>query len=272
MTKPNASIVYVDAPTAQRWLSKNSRNRNLNPSVVRRYAADMSAGRWPLTGEPVKFDAQGNLLDGQHRLAAIVAADVTLPIFVVRGLDESSQAFMDTGRKRTVQDQLSMSGHRNPAILAAAGRLALRWETNRLNTARNEASDAEVRQFIRDNPPLIACADLAGSLVGRLDMPPSVVATAAFGLSKANGDLGRVAGWFADLADMRTSGAGDPKAALLHRFSSARRSRERISAEAALSLVVRAWNAEVQGKSMHRMPVVSRNGGNVNVPAVLRAA
>lgn len=72
MTDPVFTIETVTPMKAARWLKRNIANRRVSPKVVRNYAGDMSRGEWLLNGEAIKFDRDGNLLDGQHRLGAIV--------------------------------------------------------------------------------------------------------------------------------------------------------------------------------------------------------
>jgi hypothetical protein len=88
--QPTVEIVEVSPELAESWLSKNPNNRNLRRSVVDGYARDMSAERWALNGETVKFAADGHLFDGQHRLNAIIVSGATVPMVVVRGLSPTS--------------------------------------------------------------------------------------------------------------------------------------------------------------------------------------
>ena len=80
------SLEKVTPDTAQMWLTKMPKNRNIRPGDVARYARDMSSGKWGLAGDPVRFDKDGNLIDGQHRLQAIIRSDTTQEMVVIRGL------------------------------------------------------------------------------------------------------------------------------------------------------------------------------------------
>jgi hypothetical protein len=51
------------------WLTRNRRNRPIRRTRVARYADAMRRGHWRVNGEAVIFDSEGNLLNGQHRLA-----------------------------------------------------------------------------------------------------------------------------------------------------------------------------------------------------------
>ena len=270
VTKPSASVVLIDPETATRWLAANEANRHLRVAQVNKYASDMAAGRWHLTGSPIQFAVDGRLLDGQHRLAAIVKSGVTLPMFVVRGLASTAQSYMDTGAKRTVADQLSIAGYKNSSVLAAGARLALAWWMGRLGQPRDAVSDPETRAFIQVHPGLIEAAAFAAQMRrAGLDIHPSVSCAAVWGLTESGHDPVRVEGFFRALAEMRSTGPGDPKYALLHRINTARRNRERIVSADMLSMLIRAYNADYAGKKASRIQVFA-HGSAIDVPQIVR--
>ncbi len=95
---------------AEELLSANTHNRRINSTVVGRYSVDMLADEWPFVGDPVRVEENGLLLDGQHRLAAIVMSGKTIPMIIVRGLGTDAQRSMDIGNKRTLANTFSLEG------------------------------------------------------------------------------------------------------------------------------------------------------------------
>ena len=70
---PTYERVFVDVPLALELLKANSTNRELRNHVVEGYVDQMKKGQWREdTGETIKISKTGRLLDGQHRLNAIV--------------------------------------------------------------------------------------------------------------------------------------------------------------------------------------------------------
>ena len=62
-------------------------NRGATQSFVKRYAQDMKAGNWhPDTGETIKIDTKGRVIDGQHRLQAIQLSEKSQRIWICRGI------------------------------------------------------------------------------------------------------------------------------------------------------------------------------------------
>jgi hypothetical protein len=101
-------VVTITPEIATEWLEKNASNRPRRASTVGYYAAQMLRGQWQITHQGICFDAQGNLVDGQHRLAAIMLAGVPVAM-AVSWLDRETAAMflaVDCGLTRTVSDIL----------------------------------------------------------------------------------------------------------------------------------------------------------------------
>lgn len=99
----SAAIVYVTPQIAEKWLAKNHPdNRNIDWKRVAAMASDMRSGNWVITHQGVAFDADGMLIDGQHRLHAIAKADVGASVLVVRNQATSMRSPIDVGARRTI--------------------------------------------------------------------------------------------------------------------------------------------------------------------------
>lgn len=97
------------------------RQRHVKPQVVNRYANDMAEGRWLASGDTFKISTDGKVLDGQHRLRAIVQSGVTLEnAILVSDLDEAAFDVMDQGRPRSFADWLASNGVEQNNLLAAS--------------------------------------------------------------------------------------------------------------------------------------------------------
>jgi hypothetical protein len=125
----------------------------------------MSAGRWISNGETFKRATNGTLLDGQHRLTAIVLSGVTLEeAVVISDLAPETQDTMDQGRARTVADVLGINAVKNASIVASVARRGWQWEqTNFKFTSHTAPTPAEIRQFVTANPLVHRSAEIARS-------------------------------------------------------------------------------------------------------------
>lgn len=119
MGKLVASVVVIDPATAAKWLLSNTRNRPLSEPYVTKLAAEMAEGRWRTNGETIVFDADGVLLDGQHRLEAVRRSGVAVESLVARGVSGDVFATLGRGRIRTIADALSLAGYKNTILLGS---------------------------------------------------------------------------------------------------------------------------------------------------------
>lgn len=116
--KPHVSVEMIDPERAQWYLACNTMNRPMSPNTVQKYAEQMLAGKWMTNGDTITF-AGDVLIDGQHRLAAIVKAGVTLEMIVVRNVCVDAFATKDNGKKRAGSDVLAVLGQQNTNVMSA---------------------------------------------------------------------------------------------------------------------------------------------------------
>jgi len=105
---PTVSYQSVTPSQAQLWLDIPARNRVLNERRVEMYAAMMKRGDWMLTNQGIAFDEQGSLIDGQHRLRAIVRSQCTVDMLVITATPNRSQLVLDQGLRRQPHDQIGL--------------------------------------------------------------------------------------------------------------------------------------------------------------------
>ena len=115
--------VLLTPELAQNLVDNQRRNRNIKRFTLSRYENQLRRGRWFQTGETIKIDKEGRMVDGQHRCCAVINTGISIPAAVASGLDDDAVYFIDIGTKRTGGDVLTMSGHKNANNKAAA----LKW-------------------------------------------------------------------------------------------------------------------------------------------------
>lgn len=96
---------------ARNLLKYNKVNRRLRAYHVRRLAALMMGGRWRFNGDTIRLDKNGDLMDGQHRLNAIIDTSMTIAVVMITGVERSAMSTIDTARlQRSFGDVLSLKG------------------------------------------------------------------------------------------------------------------------------------------------------------------
>ncbi len=103
-------VIDVTPEMATQWLEHNSNNRPVVDAHVDYLAGEMKAGRWKLTHQGIAFSPKRVLLDGQHRLWAIMMSGATLPMRVFVNEPSEGLEVIDTGKTRSNDQILSMSG------------------------------------------------------------------------------------------------------------------------------------------------------------------
>lgn len=81
------TVDVITPEQAQEYLNNNAKHRPIKEKKVAEYMMEMEDGTWALNGKTICFDWNGRLLNGQHRLSAVVRSRVPLTTVVVRGLD-----------------------------------------------------------------------------------------------------------------------------------------------------------------------------------------
>lgn len=119
-------VIRVTPEIAKNILEKsNTKNRTLSIGRARALARAMEGGQWAMNGDSIKISDTGILLDGQHRLTAIVISQTSQDVLFVTGLKESVFTTIDVGANRTAADMLSIAGVKNSAIIASSVMLYL---------------------------------------------------------------------------------------------------------------------------------------------------
>lgn len=119
------TVEVIGPKEASKYLERNQNNRPVRKSTVRRYAETMRRGQWKLTPEPIAFDTNGELINGQHRLAAVVESEATIQCVVARGVDPEAFAVIDSGVSRSMGDRLAQVGVAYSTVAATALRMVL---------------------------------------------------------------------------------------------------------------------------------------------------
>lgn len=254
----SATIEMITPETAALLLGSNIHNRKLSEARVRVLARDITEGRWQLNGEAVKVAEDGTLLDGQHRLAAVVHSGMAVSTLVVRGLPVEAQTTMDTGRARTVSDILRLQGIHNGHLMGAIAVGLIGYEAGKVHVwggARASApSKLEQVEYVQSH-------DLRDATVAsmRATSVKAPLAGAIFGVAMEV--AGRVAPGEAEAFFIRglVEGIGlqpgDPILALRRRLSGLPPASSSATRNDYLWLTLRAFEAYRRGERLEKLQI-----------------
>lgn len=255
----DAFVIDLMPKDAELLLELNRNNRPARSRVSDQYAADMRSGRWLYAAEPLKFDVEGVLLDGQHRLMGLAslineAPDLSVKFMVVTGLDKNSQTVMDQGSKRTAGDNLNLSGIKNANEVAAAARAYILWTGDRMfgdqRAASSRVSNTEVQEWVAKNPEFVEACVVSVKHKKDVDLAARLYMASYAVFRKIDKDAAD------EFLNMWCTGVnlhvGHPVLTLREKLGRIRRERTTISDRDALAMVVTAWNHYREGRMLLR--------------------
>ena len=248
----NHNVVRVTPEMARKWLNHNKHNRTVSQMAVKRYRADMIEGRWQYLGDPIRFDVQGNLLDGQHRLFALAACpdEIAIPFLIIAKLPTESQQAMDQGRRRSPGDQLGLLGIKDANAIAGAVRLFLAHNSGLLfrdnKAAAMEVTTTRVQSWCLEHEDLLSTV-MAIPNYRMAHCPPSVSLCAAILFVESMG--GENAAEFFRLLHVGT-GEGHPINSLDRRLRRIKDNKVKASQRELLALFIQAANAWVENRTV----------------------
>lgn len=258
MTKPKAQVEIVTPAVASAILTRNTSNRPLSEGTVRRYAADITAGRWKQNGEAIKIASDGTLLDGQHRLHAIARAGRAIPTLVVRDLEPEVFDTLDSGKVRSLSDILALQGHSYTNVTATAARLAFQYISGgAYANGGSRLTRTALSDFVAQSPYLLTVASEVGRARPRFPNG-ALIATLFLGNSgrQYNDDM---AAFIEGVARGEDLSRGDARYTLREWETAERiRSRNVIPTKTAFAACARAWNAFAAGKQLAVIKKIDR--------------
>lgn len=222
--------------------TKNTLNRALNKSHVLRLAAEITNGRWKVNGDTICLN--GTLLvDGQHRLAAVVQSGIPIQTFVVEGVPFDVFPTKDNGKLRSKGDTLQLSGEKNAARLAGALAWVERYMTGQADNEGVRFSNTEIGQILQKYPGVRNSVDRMST--GRKLIPPTLLSACHYLFSM----------WDQNLADefveKVTTGTGlephSPWLLLRGRLINNSIAKAKLPRVYIFALCIKAWNAARAG-------------------------
>jgi hypothetical protein len=129
----------ITPTVAKQILESNLTNRRLRREVVLAYSKDIKNGKWKQdTGELIKISKENVLLDGQHRLHAIIESNTAVFFHIAKDVDDSVFDVLDTGKMRGGADTLQVLGVKNYSRIAAIikGYLVFKTGNSNFTTSR----------------------------------------------------------------------------------------------------------------------------------------
>lgn len=272
-----AEFVHITPELAASWLALNiEHNRSLKSAKIAGYVRDIQSGNWVLTGEAIKFDTDGRLIDGQNRLTAVSQSGVPVWMLVVRNVKPEALINIDSGNARNTADMLTITGISEKADAKDVAAVARLYNAYRNGDVKHAASHiggtaqltkAEMAEVVMSIPDIEFAARYARNVYRFLRIPIGALGVAFIEFTKI--DVGATGEFFDRIRDGIQHGPGDPFTTLSRRVTQDFQggAARRILPGTGLFYLFRTWNAWRDGETLTKLQTGSATSGWTPLPA-----
>lgn len=257
------TLETITPEVAEDMMGHNLNNRNLREGIVYRTAEAIERGEWEVNGDTIKFDRDGVLLDGQHRLAACVLCGIPIKTWVIRGLEGKARDSVDTGISRSNGDILGLSGYTAASHLAACLRWIYLIRKDLMKSARsyrNNITPTLGKQMIAESPSIPE--DLKFTYILQKNVPfPHPLAGAMYH-EFSRRDQAQANEFFLRFANGDSLQMGNPILVLRNKMFREYAKPQRLPSNYFGAFMVKAWNAWREGREIHLL--TWNPGGSMN--------
>lgn len=256
---PLIKIESVSATMASQMLGTSAGNRPIRKAAVEKYARDMLAGKWTLNGEAIKFDAAGRLVDGHHRLAAIVSSKTEQLMLIVRNVPENAMLTLDTGISRSFHDASIVAGKHYDKGVGPVARWWIKYEAKRLASYNSGISHQELQAVIDLHPGILDSAVFIRrqKTLQRFCVPGVQGFVHAYASEKYDRELADI--FMRDLNEGAKLEEFSPVYVLRRMLVEDDRSHGHYDQYRVLAFTIKSWNAWLAGDKLHH--ITWRQGG-----------
>jgi len=248
----NVSVERIGPEQARVYLRSNIRkNRKLTDLHLCFLAEQMKLGKWYSNGDSIRFDSDGCLIDGQHRLNAIIKSKTTQEFVVVRDLSEEAFVTIDTGTKvRSIADHLSIIGVNYSIAVGSALALMAQYENNRLSHIKKIPVKRLMEMYYKNRGISDGTKILSKKNVKNI-MKGSIVLLIYYYFSKVNKSA---AEYFFEILETGMTRDGMVNAVTvlrdqLYKIKMSKNSNYKINRGYELAIAIKAWNKFVEAKT-----------------------
>lgn len=243
-------VEIIDPAYAKQALEQNAGNRRITQARVEQYARDMKAGKWnENNGETLKFTSDGKLLDGQHRLLAVILSQCTVAMAVARNVPIDAFVTIDSGKTRNLSDVLSIEGHKNVNTIASMAKSVYCYIAG--VSYSYTVTRATLEEVVAKSPYM---AEVAAKVMNIRTFPKAPLATVLYLGTHAGKYHDEMSDFLDGLATGQGLFAGDARYTLREWYISNKNNKVKsLGTETLLFGAARAWNAFSEGASYQKM-------------------
>ena len=227
-------------------MEHNTANRPLSEKHAKKLAREMELGRWQPNGDAIRFTKSGELIDGQHRLAAVILSGITITSLVVEDLENEVFSTIDANKPRSGADTLAHGGVPNASLISAALKVVDLVSSGRGDYIGSwQFTNADVQELFYAHPRIIESANIARK---QKICSPSIMAGLHYLFSLVDED--EADRFVSDVQSGSNLSDGDGVYHFRERIMQNIYMRRQLRSNYVAALAIKAWNARRTGRKV----------------------
>jgi hypothetical protein len=166
-----ATVVTMTPQLAESYLLRNNNNRKICEKKLNSYIDQMKQGKWKENGESIIIDTTGEIKDGQHRLIALIKANISYRVPVITDVEPDVMDTIDTGKNRSSADVLFLEGFKRSFLLASTIKAILINKVNNSSKSENFISNYDILEYAKEHKEYLYEIIRVGSNIDSLQVP-----------------------------------------------------------------------------------------------------
>lgn len=271
------TIVETITPRkAKELLEKNTNNRPVSKKRVDHYTSLMTNGKWHLTHQGIAISKTDVIIDGQHRLLAVVRANMPIDFTITYGVDDDTFKYVDVGYSRTTSNIFAIENIANYTRHAAGisryhdfinnhRSLSIRGSGKTINHYTHD----DYLKFYYNNEPLLI--DILSKVSGwynryKILNTSEMYAIFTYCVIDANWSFSKVESFFDHVFMLRHDSPSNVPRLLFDKLIQDATGTTQMKPIARTAMLIKAFNYFVKGKSLKRLHYVDDNEQFPTIP------
>ncbi|CAN7445305.1 hypothetical protein [Mesorhizobium sp. LjRoot246] len=244
-----SSVERITPEIAAGMLQRVIGNGRIDQAILQAFERDMREGRWVLNGSPIVLATDGRVLDGRARLHACVRSASSFETLLVRGVQPDTFETIDSVRKRTLADVLSIRNEIHGRALASALRIIWSYQSGGTPGSGKSPAPTVLLAVLEQAP------EIRDSVLPALRSMPLLPHGCAIALhhlaSKVNAD--KADQFVAQVGEPVTTNPNSPILQLRAALSTLRGQGGTRKQSYILAIAIKAWNAFYRGRPIKHL-------------------
>ncbi len=244
-----SKVERITPDLAKKMLLRVAGSGRIDQATLQAFERDMREGRWLLNGAPIVLAGDERILDGRARLHACVRSDTSFETLVIRGIQPDTFETIDSVRKRTLADVLSIRHETHGRALASALRIIWSYQTGGTPGGGKAPTPTALLAILEQSP------EIRDSILPALRSMPLLPHGCAIALHHLASKIhpNKADQFIAQLGEPVTTRADDPIIQLRSALSALRGQGGARKQTYILAIAIKAWNAFCRDKQIKHL-------------------